>query len=311
MAVTNTQKRTNERQLLGGVNLKVRQQVLKDKSASFYNDYGEDLSEKYELTVKTTDSQARALQRRDLMESHVIDNGKFIITFFESAKLLGSRFPSLLTQDIARLIFIGTYVAWETNRLQSDNGKKVLKKKDIRELIVMSPKRFNELYKKYVAAGVVIEGDDKELYINPTVLYRGNVKELGGIVSGLDHTRVFRKTVRELYAQFNGRKISQLALVYSVIPFLNFDSNMICHNPNEIVTDKVKPINIKELADILGYENDSKLKKSLNGINVDGVPMFTFIEGAYNRRNKRIIVNPRIIFAGNGEALEQIKKYFN
>jgi len=102
-----------------------------------------------------------------------------------------------------------------------------------------------------------------------------------------------------------------LALVYSVIPFLNFDSNMICHNPNEIVTDKVKPINIKELADILGYENDSKLKKSLNGINVDGVPMFTFIEGAYNRRNKRIIVNPRIIFAGNGEALEQIKKYFN
>jgi len=149
MAVTNTQKRTNERQLLGGVNLKVRQQVLKDKSASFYNDYGEDLSEKYELTVKTTDSQARALQRRDLMESHVIDNGKFIITFFESAKLLGSRFPSLLTQDIARLIFIGTYVAWETNRLQSDNGKKVLKKKDIRELIVMSPKRFNELYKKY------------------------------------------------------------------------------------------------------------------------------------------------------------------
>ena len=310
MAMTNTQKRAQERDLLRDAHMTVRQQVLQDKS-TFYNEDGEDISDKYDIIVKTSDDQVRALQGNSLMELHTIENGKFILAFFESARLMQDRFESLSPQDIARLMFIGTYVAWETNRLQSDNGKKILRKKDVKEMVGMSPNRFNELYKRYKAEGILIEGESGELFLNPTVVYRGNVKDLGSRVSDLSHTRIFRKTVRDLYEQFKGRKLGQLALVYSVIPFLNFDSNIVCYNPEEKATDLIKPISVTVLADILGYKDASKLKTALNGVKIDGEPMFTFAENPRNRREKRTIVNPRIIFAGNGEGLEVVKAIFN
>lgn len=311
MAMTNTEKRDEERKFLRDVHPKVRQQVIQDKQSSFYNDEGRDLSDHYELTVKTTDEQVRAMKGNDLMEQHAIENGKFIITFFESARLVRSRFPSLSAQDVTRLMYIGTYVAWETNRLQSDNGKKVYKKKDTEELVGMSKKRFNELYKRFISEGILIEGDEGELFINPTVIYRGKVKKLGGLVHNLSHTRVFRKTVRELYEQFNGRRLGQLSLVYSVVPFLNFDYNMVCYNPEETDADMVKPISVKVLADILEYKDASKLKSALKGIEINGQRMFNFVEDIHDGREKNIYVNPRVVFAGNGEALESIKTLFN
>lgn len=309
--MTNTQKRQRERQLLREINPVVRQQVIQDKQGPIYNADGEDISDKYEIIVKTSDSQVRALKAKDAMNAHSIENGKYIHVFFEKSRLLQERFPSLTPQDIARLLFIGTYTQWETGRLQTDDGKKLLKKPDVRELIGLSPKRFNQLYNRYKDEEILLEGEGGALYISATVIYRGKISKLGNLIDGFDYTRVFKKTVRELYAQFNGRKLGQLAIVYSIIPFLNFNSNLICFNPEETVTDEVTPMNISELADLLGYENKAKFKTTLNGIKVGDDPMFTFIEDPYNRREKRIIVNPRIVFAGNGEALEQVKTYFN
>lgn len=316
MAMTNTDKRRQETELIHELNPRLKAEVFANKK-NFYDADGTNLSDHYELIVKTTDSQVRGLKGRDAMEQHEIENGRFVFAFFESAKLLQERFETLTPQDIARLMFIGTYVGWETGRLQSDNGKKAYKKKDVRELVGMSPQKFNELFKRYIAEGVITEVEDGQLFVNPTVIYRGSIKKLGAAVSDLQHTRVFRKTVRELYVQFNGRKLGQLALVYSVIPYLNFDSNIVCHNPEETATDLVKPINLTELSELLSPKDDdkkrspSKLKTALNAVKVDGVPMFTYVEDPHNRREKRIIVNPRIIFAGNGESLESIMKLFN
>ncbi|ASN05303.1 hypothetical protein [Virgibacillus necropolis] len=307
---TNTQKRINETEFLNGLNTKVKKDIF-DTKKTFYDKEGVDISDKFELIAKTTEEQVRGLKGRDAMEMHEIENGKFIFAFFESTKLLEERFPTLSAQDIARLMFIGTYVAWETNRLQFDNGKKIIRKKDLEALVGMSTKRFNELYKRYVDEVIITEGDDGQLFINPTVIYRGSVKKLGRAVDNLSYTRIFRTTVRELYHQFKGRKLGQLAIVYSVIPFLNFNTNIIVYNPEETAEDLLRPMNVKALAALLGYKDQAKFKTALNGIRLDGVPMFTFGEDPYNRREKRIIVNPRIIFGGKGESLGAISVLFN
>jgi len=304
------EKRKQDITVLRDLHPKVKQEVFDNKS-NFYDRDGTNLSDKYELIMKTTKEQSRALKGKDELERHEMENGKFIFAFFEGVKLLEERFETLSSRDIARLMLIGTYVAWETNRLQSDNGKKALKKKDIAELVKISSRRFNELYNRYVKEGVMVEGESGQLFLDSTVIYRGSMKKLGSKVDGLNHTRVFRKTVRELYDKFNGRKIGQLALVYSIIPFLNFDSNLVCYNPSETDANLAEPINIKQLAELLGYTNEAKLTAALNGISVNEIPMFTYVINPHNRRDKRVIVNPRIIFAGNGESLNQFKKLFN
>lgn len=310
MTMTNTQKRAKETELLKELHPNVKAKVFADKK-EFYDKSGNNLADKYELIVKTTEEQVRGLKGKTALELHEMENGRFFFTFFESSRLIQDRFPSLTPQDIARLMFIGTYVAWETNRLQSDNGKKVYRKKDIAELVEMSPKRFNELYKRYITEGVLIEGEDGELFLNHTVIYRGTINKLGKAVEGLSHTRVFRRTVRELYAQFKGRKLGQLATVYSIMPFLNFDYNIVCYNPEETASKAVKPMNLSVLADVLGYQNATNLKRVLNGIKVDGQPVFNFVEDVNDRREKRIIVNPKVIFAGDGEALAALVPLFN
>lgn len=306
---TNTEKRRREAEVIRDMHPLIKQQVFAQKRAFFDID-GTNLSDDYEIILKTTDKQVRGLKGKDELEMHEIENGRFIFMFFESSRLLIDRYPSLSPQDVARLMFIGTYVAWESNRLQSDNGKKILKKKDVEQLVGMSTKRFNELYNRYKDEGILIEGENGELYLSPTVVYRGNVKKLGSSVVDLSYTRVFRKTARDLYSKFNGRKLGQLAIVYSVIPFLNFESNVVCFNPGETVTELVRPLSIRELSEILGYKDPAKFKTALNGIKVDGEPMFTFAEDPHNRREKRIIVNPKVIYAGNGEHLAAIKVLF-
>lgn len=310
--------RVKEQQIWQGLHPKVKrgvQSILEDTTfkdgQATHNKTGEDVTHLVDIGIKTTQRQVRALEGNSEIDRHTIDNGGFIIAFFTQARTIEERFPTLTKQDTARLMYIGTFIAWETNRLQSDNGKKHYTKKDLEELVEMSTKRFNELFKRLENEGIIHEEESGEIFINPTVFYRGKVSQHKYDVSELIYTRMFKDTVRNLYAQYKGRTLGQLAIIYSVLPFLNFNTNIICYNPEETSEDLIRPMSLDKLAALLGYVDASSLKRSLNRIKVDGKPVFGFFENPYDRRKWRIIVNPRVVFAGDGEALKAINVLFN
>jgi len=284
--------------------------IMKDGRA-FSTETGVDITHIIADGKKTTAEQVRGLQAIDEMSEHQIENGKFMFAFFKQLTTMESRFPSLTKQDSARLMYLGTFTAWKTNRLQTDNGKKHYTKKDIGILVDMSSKRFNEFFRKLENEGIIEEKETGEVYMNQTVFYRGKLRDNDYDVSDLDHTRLFRKTVRDLYAEFKGRRLAQLSVIYSIIPFLNFNYNIVCHNPSETSEDLVEPMGLDELTKILDYSNTTVLKQSLNRIKVDGKPVFGFFENPYDRRKFRIVVNPRVVFAGNNDSLRAIKVLFN
>ena len=272
---------------------------------------GEDVSHLVDVGLKTTPEQVRGLQAVDELTTHQVENGGFIFVFFKQLTTIEQRFPSLTKQDTARLMYIGTFVAWETNRLQSDNGKKHYTKKDLEGLVEMSTKRFNEFFRKLENEEIIKESETGELFMNPTVFYRGELRNHEYNISDFEYTRLFKKTVRELYAEFKGRRLAQLAVIYSVIPFLNFETNIVCYNPEETSDKLIKPMDLSDLAKLLGYVDASSLKRTLNRIKIDGKPVFGFFENPYDRRSYRIIVNPRVVFAGNSDSLRAIKILFN
>lgn len=96
-----------------------------------------------------------------------------------------------------------------------------------------------------------------------------------------------------------------------MLPFLNFSTNIVAYNPDETSEDLIKPIDLSRLTTLLGYSNKSVLKRTLNGIKVDGKPVFVFLENLHDRRQFRVVVNPRVVFAGNIESLRAIKALFN
>lgn len=272
---------------------------------------GEEVTHLVDVGIKTTDKQVRRLKEIDDLSRHHIDNGGFILVFFKQLKTFEERFPSLTKQDTARLMYIATFISWENNRLQSDNGKKHYTKKDIEKLVEMSSKRFNEFFRRLEKEDIIHEAESGELFINPTVFYRGELRNHEYDISNLEYTRLFKQTVRNLYAEFKGRRLGQLAVIYSIIPFLNFSTNIISYNPEETSEELIEPMELGKLTELLGYSNSTVLKRTLNNIKVDGKPVFGFFENPHDRRTQRIIVNPRVVFAGNGNELKAIKVLFN
>jgi len=285
---------------------------IKKVGAKLYDTVtGEDVTHLYELSYKTSENKARHYRLSRKLNKHDAENGSHVIVFFRQLIGIEKEFPTLTKQDIARLLYLSTFIKYESNRIQSDNGRKIYDKKDLEAMFEMSTKRFNEFFKRLENENIIQETATGEIYLNPTVAYFGHLKSIPYDISDLQHTRLFKRTVRNLYQQFKGRKLGQLSVIYSILPYLNFSSNIICHNPNETASKLIKPMNLKELADILGYENVSRLKTILNDIKIDNEYVFVFADNPDDRRQKRIVVNPRVVFAGNGEQLEAIKVLFN
>lgn len=272
---------------------------------------GEEVTHLVDVGLRTTNKQVRRLKETNELKRHEKEHGGFIFAFFKELTSIQERFPSLTKQDIARLMYIATYINYKDNRLQSDNGKRHYNKKDVQKLVGMSDKRFNEFFKRLEAENIIHEAESGGLYINPILFYRGELRNHKYDLSDLAYTRMFKNTVRELYEQFNGRRLGQLSVIYSVLPYVNFSTNIICHNPAETSDDLIKPLELGELAKLLGYSDAHKLKRALNNIKIDGKPVFGFFENPHDRRTKRIVINPSVVFAGNGEQLKAIKVLFN
>lgn len=276
-----------------------------------YSETGKDITHVVEVVVKTSAEQVRGLEVRDELTALEVENGGFVWAFFKQSRTIVERFTSLNQPDIARLMLIGTYVAWQTGRLQYENGRRI-NKKGLDKIIGMSTKHFNLFYKRLEAETIIEEdAETGDIFVNPSVFYRGELKAIGHDVSHLNYTRLFRDTVRDLYARFKGCTLGQLALIYSVMPYLSFNANIICYNPEEKDEDRIRPMSLGKLSTLLGYDNPQKLKRALNAVKVDEMPVFSYFDNAFDRRKKHVEVNPRVIYSGNGKGLDVLKSRFN
>lgn len=287
--------------------------ALKDnstiKDGRVYDSAGNDQSHRAELVVNTTEAQRDALQAIDELTAHEIENGHFVFAFFEGCKTMGEQYPTLTQADLARLMVVGTYTGYSTGRLQHDNGR-AIDRKALDKLVGITRNKFAEFYRKLISEDILREAGD-EIYVNPSVFYRGSLKEVGYDLDEYRHTRLFRKTVRDLYARYTGRATAQLAIIYAVLPFLNFDTNVVCYNPEEVCEDYIRPMNLEKLAALLHYKDTQKLRRALNSVKIDGQYVFWLPNNVNDKRERRIIVNPRVVFAGSAESLKAIKVLFN
>lgn len=293
---------------------KVKQSWLEHKNnlqvvdGRIYTENGSDVTHLFEVVPKFTQAQIDGFKVISELADHEREYGGFVFAFFSATKTMEEQFPSLSQSDLARLMFIGTYTGWESGQLKYDNGRPI-DKKGLGELLGLSRNRFAEFYKKLLAEEIIAE-QDGNLFMNPAVFYRGRLTDVRKHISDVQYTRLFRKTVRELYAKYNGRTIKQLSLIYAVLPFINFNFNVICFNPEEQDADQVRPMTLENLAALLGYQKTDKLAEALRKIKYNDKPVFALVEINGNRRARKVIVNPAVVYASDGKSLDAIKILF-
>lgn len=265
----------------------------------------------FEVIPKATESQVRGKKALDELRTHSDENGGFVFALFNGCMTMAERFPLLNQSDLARLMFIGTYTNYD-GRLQYDNGRPI-DRKALESLVKMSRTHFAEFYRKLIAEEIVSDDNEHgDIYVNPSIFYRGSLDDATHKLDEYRHTRLFRSTVRALYERYNGRTIKQLAIVFAVLPFMNFAFNVVCFNPEENNEDRVTPMDLERLAALLNYKDTTTLRTALQSLKLDGKPVFLLVPDVNDKRKRRIIVNPRVVFAGTDPArLAAIKVLFN
>lgn len=272
-----------------------------------YTENGTDVTHMLEINLKVTEGQHEGLKVVENVAKHEEANGGFVFAFYNACTTMEEAFPTLSQSDLARVMFIGTFAAWSTGQLKHDNGA-AIDKKALGELLGLGRNKFNTFYKSALKCELIanIEG---ALFINPAYFYRGNKGDVKHLTKDLQYTRLFRQTVRDLYAMYNGKALKQLALIYAVLPFVNFNYNIIAYNPDEMDPEEVRPITVEKLAALLGYKDAPSLTAALRKLKYDGKAVFGLFE-TDDRRAKKVIINPRVVYAGSGKSLDAIRVLF-
>lgn len=199
-------------------------------------------------------------------------------------------------QYMFRFVYLCTLMNYE-NKIEFGNAKgdnRLALEKDLQEILKLSKRETINTKNELIKHKLITINEDKTITINKKYSVKGNIdkRKLRGSV------RVMEQGIQELYNKAKAIEHKKLGLLIEILPYVNFNYNILCHNPDESDKSKIKPMNLKELCSIVGYDekNSTRLKNELLRIKVNdkSAIAITLID-----QGQAISVNPYVYYKGN------------
>lgn len=220
-------------------------------------------------------------------------------------ELLAPWFSEVSHSDIVRMVFLATYISY--NGYLSGGNHRALNVKDVKRLIGLSDRRFYDFWSTTTKAHLLCEKDGK-IYADSKVFRKGELRP--AVVSkyaekGVYFTRLYADAVRQLYRAVPASFVRVASYIFQVMPFVNREFNIVCHNPLETDLEKVQPLKLSEFCELVGYNKrgSRRLLGQLAGmrITVDGEEQSAVSYEKYPARQLTygIFINPNIYYAGS------------
>lgn len=204
-----------------------------------------------------------------------------------------------VNQYIFRYMYLCTYMNYdgylEFGNAKTDDGRLVTKK-DLMEILNLSERESYRTISYLIENKLIIIDNDKYIKINSEVCVKGTIKTKNEVV------RMFNNAIREIYNNSLPKEHKKLALLIKLLPYVHFDKNVVCENPEEQYDEFIKPYSLTKIASLLGYSSVQMLKKGLMGIKVNNEPV-VMISTINNKT--MVVINPRIYYKGNN--LEKVQ----
>ena len=222
-----------------------------------------------------------------------------------------AKYDKLLKLDLesqyrVRFFDLCTHMDYD-NKLKFGNGigdGKLMLEKDLSEVLRLSQNETIRTKKALIKANLITIEEDKSISINKEYVVKGkiNKRDLRRSI------RVMEYGFREIYTKANAREHKRLDVLIKVLPYVNYNHNILCKNPSEEDISKIEPLNLSELCDIVGYDvtNHSKLKSDLLKLKVDGMNAILFV---LKGKELHIYINPCIYYKGKN--IDNLKALMN
>ncbi|MDU1540803.1 MAG: hypothetical protein E6902_14445 [Paeniclostridium sordellii] len=273
------------------LNIEQVQEINKNQTVQVVNEY--------------TDQQKYMMNRnRNMKEFIECNEGNFIHSLYKYC------YPYMLELQlldegsknnihIIRFIILCTYLSKDGYvRFES---RKIKKSRLIRIWKLKDSKESKKTYEKLKEINYIFEDEEGYIMINSDIVVNGKVegfKQLKKCDENTTYTRLFSKNIQDMYYNTSDRDRKQLAILFKLLPFVNFKYNVFCSNPQETDRKKLELCNWKDLARICGYNesNSTRLKNELMKLRIYdclAIGMFTTIDG------NAICINPKIYYGGS------------
>lgn len=208
-----------------------------------------------------------------------------------------------------KFMYLCTYGNYDNKGGLLSYGNNPFVYEDFYSILNLSTKRTDDTIKEMLDKELLLQiGDNYKP--NPKYYLRGSVKGYVGEI-----TRIFNKGMRELYFKSTYNEHKMLAHFIPLMPYVNLRYNIICSNPEETDIKKLKPFNLKQVADAFGVDktNSPRLKKKLLAITVHGYSLMGYFTRDFgNGLLKCFIVNPYVFYKAPGiKDMESISKLFD
>lgn len=227
----------------------------------------------------------------EIMRNFTNRHGGF--TFLTSKEnILQSMNPA----TVGRLAYLATYLEQNTQLLLCED--KPMLKHDLHEVLKLSRPTVNKFYNDCIGAGVLEDKGNDGLYLNGSLFFKGKTEDK-------ERTKLFRVTIQQLYKRLPQKNHELFGYVIQLVPWINFEWNIVCENPEETNKDRVEPMSFRDICKNLGYdpEHPGRLKKALTS------PVFIwehykqplcgfFSMNAQDGKQSMMVINPHILFAG-------------
>ena len=222
--------------------------------------------ETIKVVKEITPQQKVFLNNKNELTQHNKKLGGFIQVCYVKNQLLFNDL-NLNKATISRFLYLATYIDYndrEENVLvkyTKNNKIEYMSKRDMKYLLNLGDTAFKSFYKEIKEKELLFEANNK-IYLNPIYVNKGNSK-----FKDKEYTRIFIDTTRDLYEHCKPRQHKHLSYVYQLLPFLHYDTNILCRNPEEIDINKLDRLHFTDICEMLNLSGDKgnmdKLKKDL------------------------------------------------
>lgn len=170
--------------------------------------------------------------------------------------------------------------------VKSSKSLKPMERKDIQKALGLKERAFIDFFKAMTENQIILKTKNG-FKINEKYHWKGNAKVKHFIKS-------YTKNLKDLYKSVNAK---DLGFVYKLLPYVHYETNLLCHNPNEKEISLIEPFNKADLAKVTGISAKTAYNK-LKRLKLDNMYVFAEVRKGNNKIFK---INPFIFYRKNGK----------
>lgn len=222
-------------------------------------------------------------------------------------------FNKISGATITRLFYLATYLPMQSDIISKQRSiNNPIKKSQLSKILNISKRECDYFWKECTDNEILSTNNKGEIKLSKQYFSRGPLKR-ESIEN--DVIRVCIPAIRKLYQEAKPSAHKTLAYLFRLIPYVNIEYNIVCHNQTEMTLDNIECLTLGELAEVWDYDKNhlSRLKKELWKYKVERngklQVAISFVSDP-EISNNMVFINPYLYYAGKNFEQVEVLGYF-